>query len=199
MDTTPDVAIASPADTATFAVVLGDAFSNDPMMSWAFPDPATRPRILESMFGLIALHRYLPAAMSTKCGDDAVALWTRPTETARDDFYEKHGAEFAAALAGHTERISKMGEAMAAHHPTEPHAYLLAIGVRSASQGRGLGSLLLAHTLAEADRRGEPAYLEATSPRSRALYERHGFEVTGEITVDDSPSMWPMWREPRPR
>ncbi len=42
-----------------------------------------------------------------------------------------------------------------------------------------------------------PAYLEATSPRSRALYERHGFEVTAELRATaDSPPMWAMWREP---
>ncbi len=42
-----------------------------------------------------------------------------------------------------------------------------------------------------------PAYLEASSPRNRALYERHGFEVTGEIQVADSPPLWPMLRRPR--
>lgn len=40
------------------------------------------------------------------------------------------------------------------------------------------------------------AYLEATSPLNRRLYERHGFEVTGEIQLPNGPAMWPMWREP---
>jgi GNAT superfamily N-acetyltransferase len=65
------------------------------------------------------------------------------------------------------------------------------------AQGHGLGGALLAHTLRLADAAGEPAYLEASSTRSRVLYERHGFEVTGELSVDGSPPMWPMWRAPR--
>ena len=28
-----------------------------------------------------------------------------------------------------------------------------------------------------------PAYLETTSPRNRALYQRHGFEITGQFSV----------------
>lgn len=188
---------ASPEQASEFAAVLGDAFSADPIMSWAFPDAAARPRILESMFQLIAEHRYLPAGLSTLAVDSAAALWSRPAEMTDDNFYEEHGAAMAAAFGPHTERISLLSQQMAAHHPTEPHIYLLAIGVRTSAQGRGLGGRLLAHTLADADRAGEPAYLEATSPRSRALYERHGFEVVGEIIVDDSPPMWAMWREPR--
>jgi hypothetical protein len=48
--------------------------------------------------------------------------------------------------------------------------------------------------LARADRDGLPAYLEASAPRNRALYERHGFEVVGEIQAGDSPPLWPMLR-----
>ena len=79
-------------------------------------------------------------------------------------------------------------------HPEEPHRYLFSIGVRSTARGRGLGGKLLATALADTDAAGEPAYLEATSPRSRALYARHGFKATDEITIDDGPTLWPMWR-----
>ncbi|MFJ8632616.1 hypothetical protein [Streptomyces sp. NPDC093568] len=42
------------------------------------------------------------------------------------------------------------------------------------------------------------ACLEASSVRSRRLYERLGFEPEGEpIALPDGPRMWPMWREPR--
>lgn len=40
----------------------------------------------------------------------------------------------------------------------------------------------------------EPVYLEAGSERNKRLYLRHGFEVTGEIHLRDSPPMWCMWR-----
>ena len=52
------------------------------------------------------------------------------------------------------------------------------------------------HTLAIVDAEHAPAYLEATSSRSRVLYERFGFEAITELVVDDSPTFWPMWRRP---
>jgi hypothetical protein len=43
-----------------------------------------------------------------------------------------------------------------------------------------------------------PAYHEGTTPRNRALYERHGYVNQGEFTLPDGgPPLWRMWREPR--
>jgi len=56
---------------------------------------------------------------------------------------------------------------------------------------------LLRHALQLVDRDKLPAYLEATSAGSRRLYERHGFETTGEIQTADSPPLWPMLRKPQ--
>src|SRR5204863_8595994 len=69
-------------------------------------------------------------------------------------------------------------------HPHRPAShYLTVMGVEPSAQGRGLGSALLQPVLGEADREGVPAYLEASTPRSRALYERNGFAVTGEVRL----------------
>ena len=45
------------------------------------------------------------------------------------------------------------------------------------------------------DAKGERAYLEASSERNRALYERHGFEMIGKVQIQDSPPAFPMIRE----
>jgi hypothetical protein len=43
----------------------------------------------------------------------------------------------------------------------------------------------------------ETAYLEATSPRNRAFYERNGFEVIEQCTyARGAITTWRMWREP---
>jgi hypothetical protein len=40
------------------------------------------------------------------------------------------------------------------------------------------------------------AYLEASTPRSRELYRRNGFRVTGEFNLPSGgPPLWQMWRE----
>jgi predicted N-acetyltransferase YhbS len=90
---------------------------------------------------------------------------------------------------------------MDAKHPKgPPHWYLAVMGVAPEWQGRGLGSQLMHPGFDEIDGAGVPAYLEASTPRSRALYERHGFRVTGEMNLPaGGPPIWLMWREPRTR
>ncbi len=81
------------------------------------------------------------------------------------------------------------------NHPTEPHEYLAFVGVAPERQGRGIGSMVMKPILDRCEAEGIPAYLEASSVRSRALYERHGFSVTEEVSIGKgAPPVWRMWR-----
>ncbi len=64
-------------------------------------------------------------------------------------------------------------------HPHEPHFYIRTVGVRTALQGQGVGSMLMQPTLERADSAGLPTYIEASTERSAALYERLGFRHIG--------------------
>jgi ribosomal protein S18 acetylase RimI-like enzyme len=102
------------------------------------------------------------------------------------------------SLAGQQqETLVAMVEQMRRYHPDEPHWYLPWIGVDPAQQRKGLGSVLLNHTLRACDRDRTLAYLEASSLESVPLYQRHGFEVLGTIQVWTSPPVTPMLRQPR--
>ena len=80
-------------------------------------------------------------------------------------------------------------------HPQIEHWYLSELGVRPQSQGRGLGSRLMFEMLARCDRERTPAYLESSTERSRALYERHGFQTTEVIRMPrGGPPLWRRWR-----
>ena len=105
-------------------------------------------------------------------------------------------AQQAVPAAEQEEVFGFLGQ-MDEYHPTEPHWYLPLIGVDVTKQGRGYGSALLRYALERCDRDHLPAYLEATSRPSKALYERHGFEELGVIQAGSSPPMWPMQRSPR--
>jgi RimJ/RimL family protein N-acetyltransferase len=63
-------------------------------------------------------------------------------------------------------------------------------------QGRGLGSALLRPTLDHCDQESLPAYLEASSERNAALYERLGFQLTNELRIASSPPLRLMLRPP---
>lgn len=194
------VRAASEADLAGIVDVLTVAFHDDPIMLWAFPDPAVRPARLRALWGFMAAEGYLPFGASTLVpsgsGADGAALWLAPGQELSDAFWEHRGHAFATALDYDLDRLSSLSELMHAHHPREPHWYLFAIGVPPDRQGGRLGSALLAYTLVDADKTNAPAYLEATSLRSRTLYERIGFVVTGEFAAPDGPPLWSMWREP---
>lgn len=92
------------------------------------------------------------------------------------------------------EDVFRVFEAMADYHPTEPCWYLPVIGVDPAYQGRGIGAALMKHSLLRPDEEGIPAYLESSNPRNISLYERHGFQIMGEIQIGSSPTITPMIR-----
>ena len=102
-----------------------------------------------------------------------------------------------AVVEEHADRLFETLGRMEEKHPVEPHRYLFLLGTRPESQGRGLGSALMAPVLQTCDRDRVPAYLEATSERNKQLYTRHGFDVTDEIALPGGPTMWTMWRSPK--
>ena len=76
------------------------------------------------------------------------------------------------------------------HHPHHAeHDDLWFLGVLPGWQGRGLGRVMLRAVLDRSDRSRVPAYLDATSPDNRRLYERHGFRVAGELAVAGGPRL----------
>jgi len=79
-----------------------------------------------------------------------------------------------------------------------PDAYwlLLFLAVDPAMQGRGLGGNLIRPVLHQADKDGVACYLDSGNERNLPFYERHGFEVAGEVQVPDGPRVWGMIRTP---
>ena len=118
-----------------------------------------------------------------------MGAWTRPPLLPKTH-------KFHTETAG--EPMFSMFEQMDALHPQEAHWHLPLIGVDPAHQGKGIGSALLSHVLNVCDGQKVLAYLEATSPRNVALYERHGFKAVGSIQAANSPLIIAMLRKPRP-
>ena len=131
----------------------------------------------------------------------AAALWVPPgVDTVADDEARVVRCRASTRSAALTRRyMFAISSLLDENHPHDPVWYLNFVGVEPAVQGRGLGSALLEHVLTIADREQASAYLDATTTRNRALYERHGFAVSGELVVPDGPTLWPMWREPQRR
>ena len=186
---------ASAPDQAGAIGVLTLAFSGDPMARWSLPYPAkylaTFPFIARA-FGGSAFEKGTAYMANDFTG---AALWLPPgdgpdEESLRRLFDENTGDDIREDMLGIFEQMEKF-------RPTEPHWYLPMIGVDPAHQGAGVGSALMTETLRAVDRDGLIAYLESSNPRNISLYQRHGFEVIGEIQSGSSPVLRPMLRKAR--
>jgi len=192
---------ATAADAPKLAAALARAFHDDPMVGhWLLPDEARRPGRLERGFEFYIRRVYLRHQESyTTDGLRGGALWLPPGEWrlgALEQLRLLPG--MARAMRTTLPRVLRLFSFLEARHPHQRHFYLPLIGVEPASQGRGIGSALMAPVLERCDREGLPAYLEASSARNRALYLRHGFEVVEEVHLPaDGPPVWLMWRNPR--
>jgi ribosomal protein S18 acetylase RimI-like enzyme len=184
---------AAAADLPDVADTLALAFYDDPVVKWIIDDGQRRRQLLPDFFGAIAASYVVYEETYLVDGGIATAVWAPPG--AEDD--EGLPPVLGAAVGDYADRLFEILGLMEVNHPVEPHHYLFLLATRPESQGRGLGSSLLAPVLERCDRDRVPAYLEATSERNKQLYIRHGFEVTGEITLTGGPTMWPMWRSPR--
>jgi GNAT superfamily N-acetyltransferase len=191
---------ASRSDHGAIAATLAAAFASDPVMCFLLDDEARRPAQLRRHFeASIPLYA---ASGSIWVAEDltAAALWVAPGAY---PFRLREELSVARARIEVFGRAPRRGlavlRALDRHHPHDPpHWYLDYIGVAPAGQGRGLGSALLEPLCARCDTEGRGAYLNASSPRSRKLYARHGFAVRSELRLPfGGPPVWRMWREPR--
>ena len=186
-----------PDELPQIAAVLRAAFFDDPAVAWLMNDESRRASRLERAFGLF-LERiwYRQDECYTTASAVGAAVWELPDQWKQGALEQlRLMPGLLSIYRGTTPRLLRALAAMEAGHPEAPHYYLPFAGVSPDWQGRGIGAALLAPVLSRCDTDRVPAYLEATTPRNRALYERHGFSVTAEFRLGKgSPPLWRMWR-----
>ena len=92
-----ELRVATPDDVDHMAEVLADAFYDDPIFTWLFPDDTERPRLSQGMFRMLGRHVYMPHGESL-VGDEVAGYWEPPGVGEADDFWIEHGDEFVTAL-----------------------------------------------------------------------------------------------------
>jgi len=194
----PAVTTAASGELDPVVHTLTLAFSTDPVMRWMLPSP----------------QHYLdhwPELITTYCGDavgegtafrtadfSGAALWRAPGKGPDE---ERMGAFIAAHIRPeiHEDFMGLLAEMDRYHPHEEPCWYLAAIGVDPARQGEGLGSVLMKHANRLLDDARVLGYLESSNPANITLYQRHGFEIMGEIRSGTAPVVTPMIRYPQTR
>jgi ribosomal protein S18 acetylase RimI-like enzyme len=182
--------------------VLTSAFGDEPLLNWWLKQGAAKERARRGFFEHAVNGGIHPKAEFWLVGNDAAAIWTPPGATAFDlsPLATLLVMPRLLSIAGITglRRALDLGAVLTAHHPSEPHAHLVFLGVRPERQGQGLGSVILKRTLADVDAARLPAYLETATEANVRLYERHGFEVRAELRcAPNGPRFWTMLRPAR--
>ena len=191
---------AEPSDHPRVAESLAAAFADDPAWSWLLPFSDRRRR--QQLFFQTELELLVPERRVVWTTDDGSAaavwgppgLWSVPALTMLREavpMSRVFGRRLQLALR-YLLRVERK-------HPRTPeHWYLEILGTEPHRQGQGLGSALLRPILSLCDRDRQGAYLEASSERSCALYQRHGFAVVEEFTMPGGgPVIRRMWRDPQ--
>jgi ribosomal protein S18 acetylase RimI-like enzyme len=187
-----DVRIAQESERDALISTLALAFTSDPCIRYAFPNPDTYLSAFRPLATALGGGALAAGAAYVAEGGAAVAFWLPPG-------VESDGPGIGAVIEKFVspekqEVLGEVVEGMGKYHPHEPHWYLAMLGADPMRQGQGLGSALLKTTLRRCDADGVIAYLESSNPNNVRLYERHGFEVMGLIQPGDFPPLYPMLR-----
>jgi GNAT superfamily N-acetyltransferase len=180
------------------AEVIATAFHPLAVAAWLVADPDERQRALHGHMRILVEHGLRHGYVFTTVEYTAAAVWlprTGPLPEIPD--YDRR---LELGCGRHADRFRALDAAFDKHHPAGPHHHLALLAVHPDHQRHGIGSALLDHHHGRLDQDGVPAYLEASSLQSRALYGRHGFTDHGPPIAlpGQGPSLWPMWRRPRP-
>jgi len=199
------------------AQTLTHAFDHDPLMSYIVPGSLNRARQLPGFFqgclqygcknGTVYVATSDETNLTAATANPAiagVALWLGPGAKVNMTTQRVIRAGLTVKMLKvifklgwanmmRLFRVSDHTEKMHTLQMTEPHWYLMFLGVETTLQGHGIGSKLLQPVLAKARSDGLPCYLETMNSQNVPFYQRHGFKLLETSVIPKGgPKMWPM-------
>ena len=185
-------------ELAAIRAVLGQAYADDPLSAWIFPDASTRAEACAVWYGLFAETYARCAQVTWLADDDAACLWHTPDDPALTwpDFPTIAGVLNTLVGAAHAERVGNALHPISDLTPSEPHVYVNFLAVAPSKQGRGAGARAIAPALEAARDRGLGVRLESTNPRNLPFYERLGFQRRAALQLGNGPRLVSLWRDP---
>ncbi|NND00012.1 MAG: GNAT family N-acetyltransferase [Gammaproteobacteria bacterium] len=192
-----DIRKSDDSDIKQVCDILGNAFTDDPVLTWMSGQPQIYSALFRSEAEALYKHHGHVYINREQTG---AAMWLPPGVSAETPFHWRlfHIVWLLFTTSGtrYLKRSMALEKTFADKHPKYPHFYLFAIGATLGNQGRGIGSALLKAGLSACDAAGMPAYLESSNEANNALYERHGFKTIEVITLpDEGPAVWMMQRD----
>jgi len=178
----------------TVACIVAE-FITDPLARFLWPSPYDYLHAMPSLTREYASGSFEHGSAFVSANFGGAALWLPPSVSPSTEALERLFRE--TVKPERLDDVRASFEQMEEGRPKEPHWHLPFIGVDPNAQNRGIGSALMSFGVSRCVQEGQLAYLESTNPRNISLYERHGFEVSGEIRVGKAPLITLMLRQPR--
>lgn len=189
--------MATPDDLDELGVVLGRAFVDDPVWTWIYPQPDRSRRLITMFRSLLRATLDRGATVVTDEARRGAAIWQRSDARRLGVLGNLRMGATMLRSGARIRRGQVLMRTIERQHPKQPHWYLSVLGTDPAYQGQGVGSALVGHVLNDPVNVGEAAHLTTETEANVPFYQRHGFEVTGELDVPGGgPHLWLMWRDP---
>ncbi|MGV8886011.1 MAG: GNAT family N-acetyltransferase [Microbacteriaceae bacterium] len=189
---------ATAADLEGVVRTLVEAFENDPVWSWAFPDPVTRAEQHAAVFRMTVAHAIAHDAVWVTDDYGAVITAFGP---GINEMSDRDAAAFPELLreflGDHAHAVTGLFDRFDEARPLhDPHLYVSMLGTRTAARGRGIGMQLLDYVVQQADAAGIGVYLESSNGANDRRYETAGFAAHGTVAVAPGrPDVTTMWRD----
>jgi len=205
-----------PSEYREAAKCLAEAFSDDHIIRYPIDTPDRAHWTEEQKWELhVEMMEYITYAhcvkgLVTTIGPnyDCVALWMPPGKN-MDDLW----TIFRSGMWRLNYRLSAQGkqrffnEFLPLLHATKESIlgprddeswYLVYIGTKAGSRGRGYARKLVEHVTKRADEEGRACYLESSNDVNPIIYGKLGFQIVKKIKLKDDPvEMDIMVREPK--
>ncbi len=169
------------------AKALTNAFLNDPLQQYVFPDEAERKEKSIPHFSAVLQYGLLFGEVYTANNSEGAVVWLKPGETLlTPEKAEQSGLADLPQTIGEApfnRFISVLDYADQFHKQDmkEEHWYTMVLGVDPTYQGKGYGSALLSPILNEAKTKNIPVYLETAQQKNVSFYKHMGFVVIREV------------------
>jgi GNAT superfamily N-acetyltransferase len=209
-----DITLAEPEDVDQLAKVVAVAFHDLSASRFLIPDEDDRRKIYPGFFKLVYVEPGVHEGIVHRTADSlACAVWLpmgdplpEPGPAAVVDAIvtetidESMEAELEALTGPYYPNFVRFDELLnEAHAPylAIPHDFLGVVAAHPVVQGQGNLRALMAARLPELDREGRDSYLEAAEPYLVPVYEKFGYQLTGQTIHLPTCDLFPMWRKAR--
>ncbi|MHA2087311.1 MAG: GNAT family N-acetyltransferase [Promethearchaeota archaeon] len=197
----------TPDDLKKVCKVAGDAFENDPVMIFSFPDEEVRKK--NSPHGFYMIYNYgikHGLAYATSKNLEGITIWLPPDKVYPSAWtMMRYGGFYAMRKVGL--KLKAMKRTMTVfnyederHKEFAPfdHWYFQNIAVNPEEQGKGYAGILISTMLKTIESDGLPVYVETNTEKAMSIYQKYGFEIIehGIIPKTDVP-LWCMLRKPK--